>query len=65
MTTQPDLFLPMCATTRTRQRGMFDGMVPESDDSCDECGRPLIETPSGYWCCPAGHGMLKMPKAAS
>lgn len=31
--------------------------------TCDDCGRVLAPTASGYLCCPAGHGKLVIPEA--
>lgn len=54
MTTQPDLFGGF-PTVTTTQRPLFDMTGPrESDECCPECGRPLVETVSGWWTCPAG-----------
>lgn len=56
MNTQPTFFGH--ANTRTRQPRMFDDAGPaESNLSC-ECGEPLTRTPSGFLCCPLGHGKL-------
>ncbi len=27
---------------------------------CEECGRVLVQTTSGYLCCPRGHGKLRL-----
>lgn len=58
MTKQPDLFRPMCATVRTKQPTLFADGPRESALSCGQCGRPLIRTPTGFLCCPAGCGRL-------
>lgn len=44
------------------QGQLFDG-EPEYDQapgnlSCEQCGAGLVQTPSGYVCCPNGHGKL-------
>ncbi len=31
---------------------------------CQECGRRLIHTPSGFLSCPLGHGRLRLDEAA-
>jgi hypothetical protein len=57
MTEQPHLF--HCGRdVRTVQRGLFDGKPIELDRCCPECDRRRIVTPSGWACCPAGHGKL-------
>jgi hypothetical protein len=49
----------MCGQTTTRQPTLFELDGPrESDERCSECGAYLVETTSGYWCCPRGHGKL-------
>jgi hypothetical protein len=59
MTRQDDLFLPMCATIRTRQAALFDTGGPTAQSlRCSECGHYLERTPSGYLACPLGHGKL-------
>lgn len=57
MTRQPNLFTGF-ADTRARQPSLFAGQPVESERQCAECGKRLIETASGYLCCPAGHGKL-------
>ena len=58
MTTQPRLFGWREETT-TVQRPLLDlDSPPVSETTCLECGRQLVETVSGYWSCPAGHGKL-------
>jgi hypothetical protein len=65
MHTQPDLFLPMCATVRGRQGELFDPAdAPPCGLTCQECGRALVHTESGYLCCPRGHGKLLTEAAA-
>ncbi len=56
MHTQRDLFSPMCGVTRTKQSSLFDvtGHGREATCECQHCGRPLVETASGFWTCPAG-----------
>jgi hypothetical protein len=58
--TQRDLFRPMCGKQTARQGTLFEqaGHGRESADTCPECGTNLVETGSGYWCCPVGHGKL-------
>jgi hypothetical protein len=59
MTRQPSLYDPMCAAVRSRQGCLFDTDGPAlSGLSCVECGEPMERTPSGYLCCPKGHGRL-------
>ncbi|MFL5329895.1 MAG: hypothetical protein ACJ8C4_13380 [Gemmataceae bacterium] len=59
MNCQPDLFLPMCARVSTTQIELFDQReAPDTDRQCVECGNTLTRTPSGYLCCPRGHGRL-------
>jgi len=31
---------------------------------CVDCGRGLVETPSGFMACPKGHGKLLLPAGA-
>lgn len=57
MTTQPTLWGH--SDTRTNQPELFEGGPRESGLSC-QCGRPLVETPSGYLVCPRGCGKLKL-----
>ncbi|MFL5329161.1 MAG: hypothetical protein ACJ8C4_09600 [Gemmataceae bacterium] len=62
MFTQPDLYSPMFARTSTVQPELFDEReCPDSDQRCPECGDYLAITPSGYLCCPRGHGRLTVP----
>jgi hypothetical protein len=62
MTHQPDLYNRMCGRTEARQGTLFPVDGPrESDEQCSECGAYLIETTSGFWCCPVGHGKLIAP----
>jgi hypothetical protein len=57
MTHQPDLFHRCLGRTSARQLALFDLAGPrESDEQCPECGANLVETTSGYWCCPRGMG---------
>ena len=59
MTRQPDLFLPMCARTMGRQATLFDTDGPPAQTArCKQCQDFLELTPSGYLCCPNGHGKL-------
>ena len=58
MTTQPRLWGH--ADTATVQPGLFDGLPVVSDVACQECGRLLVETESGYLCCVMGHGRLNL-----
>jgi len=52
VTTQPDLFRPMCATVRGRQGELFDRADPPPCGlSCGECGRGMVRTASGYLSC--------------
>jgi hypothetical protein len=56
---QGNLFSPFKGTP-TVQRELFDPTAPaESAERCGECGECLVSTPSGYWCCPRGHGRLQ------
>ncbi len=55
---QHDLFRPMLAKHHARQRTLFEEGPRETSLSCCECGQPLVETQSGFLCCPAGHGKL-------
>ena len=57
MTTQPGLW--GYSDTRTKQRELFEDGPRESGLSC-QCGRPLVETPSGFLCCPKGCGKLRL-----
>lgn len=57
MRTQPTFW--GFATSTGRQAELWDTDGPElSTLSCGECGEPLERTPSGYLCCPRGHGRL-------
>lgn len=57
MKTQPTFW--GFATTTAHQAELFDTDGPElSALSCDCCGEPMERTPSGYLCCPRGHGRL-------
>jgi hypothetical protein len=59
MTHQPDLFRPMCGQLQARQNTLFPLAGPrESEERCGECGANLVETTSGFWTCPRGHGKL-------
>ena len=59
MTTQPDLFASCLAEPQGGQLALFDFTgPPESSRTCAECGEQLVRTPSGYLCCPKGHGKL-------
>lgn len=43
-----------------KQGGLFDSGPRVSALSCGECGAPMEETPSGFICCPNGHGKLSV-----
>jgi hypothetical protein len=59
MHTQGDLFRPMCARVSARQGRLFDDAGPPgSARTCATCGEHLTRTPSGFLCCPVGHGRL-------
>lgn len=60
MTTQKDLFLPMCAAVDAVQPELIEqaGHARESAQLCEECAAALTATPSGYLACPNGHGKL-------
>ena len=59
MTTQLDLFLPMCARTIARQAQLFDTDGPPAlTEKCRHCAEYLEHTPSGFLACPRGHGKL-------
>jgi hypothetical protein len=59
MSTQRDLFWPMCGGQQSRQGGLFAvGWDEVSDLACGECGEYLVRTPSGWLACPRGHGKL-------
>lgn len=58
MTKQRHLYDESTATIRGRQGDLFDGQPVYVGLACDACGRELVETESGYACCPAGHGKL-------
>jgi ribosomal protein L37AE/L43A len=48
------LFSDIPETTAV-QPTLWDMSGPrESDTTCPECARPLVETVSGWWTCPAG-----------
>ncbi len=59
MTNQPDLYRPMCAEVSATQRELFE-RSSETALRCEApgCGAYLVETPSGFVCCPKGHGKL-------
>ena len=61
MTHQPQLWGP-CAESRGRQGELFAAGPRESAERCPECEAYLVETSSGFWCCPRGHGRLKTPE---
>jgi hypothetical protein len=53
------MFEPMLATVRGRQGELFaEPDEPATSLRCEECGRLLVRTPSGYLACPRGHGKL-------
>jgi hypothetical protein len=58
MTRQASLYDPMLATVRTRQGELFTSAPAAVGLRCPDCERHLVETESGYLCCPAGHGKL-------
>jgi hypothetical protein len=59
MSTQHDLFRPMCGRQSAVQGELFPlGWAEESDLSSCECGARLVQTPSDYLACPNGHGRL-------
>ncbi len=58
MTRQPDLFGGF-AKHSAKQNSLFDTGGKVSSLSCAECGEPMEHTPSGYLCCPNGHGKLR------
>jgi hypothetical protein len=59
MSTQGGLFRPMCGRQQSRQGDLFAAGGDEvSDLACGECGKFLARTPSGWLCCPRGHGKL-------
>jgi hypothetical protein len=59
MSTQRDLFWPMCGRQHSHQRELFAaGWDEVSDLACGECGEHLVRTPSGWLACPRGHGKL-------
>ncbi len=60
---QRDLFRPMLAKHHARQQQLFEEGPRESSLSCCECGRPLVETPTGFLACPSGHGKLREESA--
>jgi hypothetical protein len=63
MHVQRDLFRPMCAEVHARQGTLFDNSGPaESAELCQTCGEHLTHTPTGYLCCPNGHGQLMLPE---
>jgi len=61
---QSDLFRPFLAETFAHQADLFPDRSRESALACEQCGRYLIETASGYLCCPRGHGRLKIAEQA-
>ena len=63
MTTQPDLFQPMCATARGRQGLLFDGSAV--DLPCPVCGRLQVVTESGFLTCPKGCLKLHLDRPAA
>jgi hypothetical protein len=59
MNVQRDLFHRMCARVQARQGELFaPGEDERSNVPCGECGECLVRTPSGWLCCPRGHGKL-------
>jgi hypothetical protein len=58
---QPDLFLACLAESFERQGELFEHTT-ETDLRCVECGAWMVETESGWLCCPKGHGKL-LPQA--
>jgi hypothetical protein len=55
---QPNLFSPFADTPTTQRELRFDAVAI---GACTLCGAELVETPSGYWACPHGHGKLLTP----
>lgn len=64
MRTQRDLFNPF-SREHAAQGELFDDGPEVSALSCVECGEPLERTPSGYLCCPKGHGRLIAEESAN
>jgi hypothetical protein len=60
VTKQTDLFLPGVATVRTRQAELFETGGRVVNLTCQTCGGPMEVTPSGFLCCPRGHGRLHL-----
>ncbi len=58
MTRQGDLFRSF-GQVYGKQGSLFDTGPRLSSLSCVECGEPMEETPSGWICCPKGHGKLR------
>jgi hypothetical protein len=59
MTSQRDLFLPMCGRSLAKQGQLFDTDGPTAvNDTCRECGEFMERTPSGFLACTRGHGKL-------
>lgn len=61
MTRQPHLYDDIMAEVRSYQMRLFDPNAAEAGDSdlsCSVCGSYLVQTASGYLCCPRGHGRL-------
>jgi hypothetical protein len=57
VTNQPTMF--GYADCRTRQPALFDTDGPPAlTAQCEQCGEYPERTPSGYLCCPKGHGKL-------
>jgi hypothetical protein len=64
MSTERNLFDPMCGRSVSRPRELFPAGWDElSDRFCEECGEPLALTPSGYLACLRGHGKLLSEQA--
>jgi hypothetical protein len=42
------------------QPELFDTGGRVSALTCQECGDPMEHTPSGFLCCPHGHGRLNL-----
>jgi hypothetical protein len=62
MTHQPDLFHRCLGRTEAHQGELFPlaGAIEHETERCQECSAYLVETTSGYWCCPRGHGRLQV-----
>lgn len=59
MSTQRDLFRPMCGRQSARQGELFKpGWDETSHAACCECGAYLVRTPGGWRACPNGRGKL-------